>query len=119
MLGMLLQRFELGRPSELPAANQGDADHQARGPLHSGQAARTAAATRRPVVASSDRAAEPAAGVSSTAHHTPLLVLFGSNLGTAEGIATRIAQEGTERGFDVTLGSLDEYVDAAARRRRA
>jgi cytochrome P450 / NADPH-cytochrome P450 reductase len=45
------------------------------------------------------------------AHHTPLAVLFGSNLGTAEGIATRLAQEGTERGYDVTLGSLDDYVE--------
>lgn len=44
-------------------------------------------------------------------HGTPLSVLFGSNLGTAEGIATRLAQEGTERGFDVTLGALDEHVD--------
>ena len=32
-------------------------------------------------------------------HGTPLAVLFGSNLGTAESIATRLAQEGTERGF--------------------
>ena len=38
-------------------------------------------------------------------------MLFGSNLGTAEGIATRLAQEGTERGYDVTLGSLDDYVE--------
>jgi cytochrome P450/NADPH-cytochrome P450 reductase len=44
-------------------------------------------------------------------HGTRLSVLFGSNLGTAESIATRLAQEGTERGFDVTLGPLDEHVD--------
>ena len=44
-------------------------------------------------------------------HGTPLSVLFGSNLGTAEAIATRLAQEGTERGFDVTLGALDDHVD--------
>ncbi|MGY1643485.1 bifunctional cytochrome P450/NADPH--P450 reductase [Geodermatophilus sp. SYSU D00703] len=44
-------------------------------------------------------------------HGTRLTVLFGSNLGTAEAIATRLAQEGTERGFDVTLGPLDEHVD--------
>lgn len=42
----------------------------------------------------------------------PLLVLYGSNLGTAEGIATRLAQEGTERGFAVTEGALDEYAGA-------
>ena len=43
-------------------------------------------------------------------HGTPLPVLFGSNLGTAESIATRLAQEGTERGFAVTLGALDDHV---------
>ena len=46
------------------------------------------------------------------AHNTPLLVLFGSNLGTAEGIATRLAREGAERGFAVTLGPLDDHARA-------
>ena len=54
-------------------------------------------------------AAAPAPHVAR--HGTPLSVLFGSNLGTAEGIAIRVAQEGTERGFDVTLGALDDHVD--------
>src|SRR3954454_18306820 len=44
-------------------------------------------------------------------HGTRLSVLFGSNLGTAEALATRLVQEGTGRGFDVTLGPLDEHVD--------
>jgi cytochrome P450/NADPH-cytochrome P450 reductase len=44
-------------------------------------------------------------------HGTRLSVLYGSNLGTAEAMAARLAQEGTERGFDVTLGPLDEHVD--------
>ena len=43
-------------------------------------------------------------------HGTKLSVLFGSNLGTAESIATRVAHEGRDRGFDVTLGPLDEHV---------
>ena len=37
------------------------------------------------------------------------MVLFGSNLGTAEGIATRIAQDGSDRGYAVTLGALDDH----------
>ncbi|HEY5784189.1 MAG TPA: flavodoxin family protein, partial [Microlunatus sp.] len=36
------------------------------------------------------------------------MVLFGSNLGTAEGIATKIAQDATDRGYAVTLGTLDD-----------
>jgi cytochrome P450/NADPH-cytochrome P450 reductase len=59
------------------------------------------------------RTATPqAAPVPTVARHgTRLTVLFGSNLGTAEAIATRLAQEGTERGFDVTLGPLDDHVE--------
>ena len=53
---------------------------------------------------------EPAP-VSVARHGTRLSVLFGSNLGTAEAIANRLAQEGTDRGFDVTVGALDEHVD--------
>ncbi|WP_375493495.1 bifunctional cytochrome P450/NADPH--P450 reductase [uncultured Jatrophihabitans sp.] len=45
-------------------------------------------------------------------HGTPLLVLFGSNLGTAEGIAAKIAQEGADRGYAVTLGALNDYAGA-------
>jgi cytochrome P450 / NADPH-cytochrome P450 reductase len=37
------------------------------------------------------------------------MVLFGSNLGTAEGIATRIAQDGSDRGYAVNLGALDDH----------
>jgi cytochrome P450/NADPH-cytochrome P450 reductase len=44
-------------------------------------------------------------------HGTPLAVLYGSNLGTAEGIAIRIGLEGTERGFSVTLGAPDDQID--------
>ena len=52
-----------------------------------------------------------AAGLPAEARHgTPLAVLFGSNLGTAEGIATRLAGEGAERGYAVTLGALDDHV---------
>ena len=46
----------------------------------------------------------------STAHHTPLLVLYGSNLGTAEGLAHTIAQDATNRGFVATVGALDDHV---------
>lgn len=47
-------------------------------------------------------------------HNTPLLVMFGSNLGTAEGIASRLAREGADRGFAVTVGPLDDHAGAPA-----
>ena len=37
------------------------------------------------------------------------MVLFGSNLGTAEGVANKIAQDGSDRGYAVTLGALDDH----------
>ena len=43
-------------------------------------------------------------------HGTPLRVLYGSDLGMAEGIALRLAQEGNERGYAVVLGALDDYI---------
>jgi cytochrome P450/NADPH-cytochrome P450 reductase len=43
------------------------------------------------------------------------LVLFGSNLGTAEGIAHRIADDARSRGFAATVGPLDEHADALPR----
>ena len=111
VLGMLLQRFELikdpnyrlhtkvtltVKPADLYVQVRRRADR----PIDKAE----------PVAASSTTQTKSGPGVSN-AHHTPLAVLFGSNLGTAEGIANRLAQEGTERGYDVTLGSLDEYVD--------
>jgi cytochrome P450/NADPH-cytochrome P450 reductase len=47
----------------------------------------------------------------TTDHETPLLVLHGSNMGTAQQIAARLAEEGESVGFVVKTGSLDEYTD--------
>jgi cytochrome P450/NADPH-cytochrome P450 reductase len=44
------------------------------------------------------------------AHGTPLLVLFGSNLGTSEDIARHVAETGAAQGFSVEIGWLDDYV---------
>jgi len=44
-------------------------------------------------------------------HGTPLLVLYGSNLGTAEEIAHRMAQEGEAQGYAVRTAPLDEAVE--------
>jgi cytochrome P450/NADPH-cytochrome P450 reductase len=43
-------------------------------------------------------------------HETPLLVLFGSNMGTAEELARRIAQDGEDNGFVAKVAPLDDYV---------
>ncbi|NQU38300.1 MAG: cytochrome P450, partial [Actinobacteria bacterium] len=73
--------------------------------------ATAAAGTTAPQEAESKVAAKPKPSVPAYAQGNELFVLFGSNLGTAEKIANEIAEDGTSRGFEVTLGALDEYVD--------
>ena len=68
-----------------------------------GSAPRPAAATDKPrtaalAVAPADR------------HGTPLLVLFGSNLGAAEDLATRIGRDATDRGYTARTAALDDAV---------
>lgn len=59
--------------------------------------------------------AEPKQNASPTqltsGHGTPLLVLHGSNMGSSQQVAARLAEEGESVGFVVTTGSLDEYSD--------
>jgi cytochrome P450 / NADPH-cytochrome P450 reductase len=43
-------------------------------------------------------------------HNTPLLVLYGSNLGTAEELATRVADLAEVNGFATRLAPLDDFV---------
>lgn len=47
----------------------------------------------------------------TSGHGTPLLVLHGSNMGSAQQVAARLAEEGESVGFVVTTGNLDEYAD--------
>jgi sulfite reductase alpha subunit-like flavoprotein/cytochrome P450 len=44
------------------------------------------------------------------AHNTPLLVLYGSNMGTAEGIARELADTARYRGFQSVVAPLNERV---------
>ena len=55
-------------------------------------------------------AAAPAART-RPGHNTPLLVLYGSNLGTAEELATRVADLAQVNGFATRLAPLDDFVD--------
>src|ERR1700723_3355142 len=113
-LGMILQRFKLIdihryqmvlketltiKPDGFKIKVRPRAD-QDRG-AYAGHAATTAAASG---VASAPRAR------TRPAHNTPLLVLYGSNLGTAEELATRIADLAEVNGFATRLAPLDDFV---------
>src|ERR1700742_1298858 len=60
-------------------------------------------------VVSVSTAARPAART-RPGHNTPLLVLYGSNLGSAEELATRVADLAEVNGFATKLAPLDDYV---------
>ncbi|MEU0314132.1 cytochrome P450 [Nocardioides sp. NPDC006273] len=53
----------------------------------------------------------PAGGSEVPTHATPMLVLYGSNFGTAEEVADELANAGRVRGFDARVAPLDEAVD--------
>jgi cytochrome P450/NADPH-cytochrome P450 reductase len=64
-----------------------------------------------PAAAATARAAAPApAARTRPGHNTPLLVLYGSNLGTAEELATRVADLAEVNGFATKLAPLDDFV---------
>ncbi len=56
------------------------------------------------------RASPAEAPAARPSHNTPLLVLYGSNLGTAEEYAHRLAETAEINGFVTTLGALDDHV---------
>ncbi len=57
-------------------------------------------------------APRPAAAAAQSARHgTSLLVLQGSNLGTAEDLARQLAEAGEMRGFSTQVASLDDYAE--------
>lgn len=44
-------------------------------------------------------------------HNTPLLVLYGSNMGASEEFATRIVKNGERFGFQGQIGTLNDFAD--------
>ncbi len=49
--------------------------------------------------------------VAAGRHATPLLVLYGSNLGTAEDLAARLVREAVDRGYAARSAPLDDHTD--------
>ena len=115
VLSMILQRFDFGlddpnyqlKISETltmkPAGLHIRAKARHQGGLLS-RARRVAAPPRRKPV-SGGRAAAP------SGPRTPLVILFGSNTGSSEAFANRIANDATANGFDASLAPLDEATE--------
>jgi cytochrome P450 / NADPH-cytochrome P450 reductase len=71
---------------------------------------RGAYAGRAAVASVATPAAPVARARARPAHNTPLLLLYGSNLGTAEELATRVADLAQVNGFATKLAPLDDFV---------
>ena len=56
-----------------------------------------------------DTATQSPAAAPALSHGTPLLVLYGSNLGSSESFARELAQKAEFSGFDVRLAELDAF----------
>ena len=111
LIGMILQRFELIdhkryalKVKETLSVKPDEFFMKVRPRL--GRENRPGAA---PVVVST-AATAPKINPNRPTHNTPLLVLYGSNLGTAEGVARQIADSADANGFSVATAPLDDHV---------
>src|SRR6516162_6704115 len=112
-LSMLLQRFELVDFANYQLETKQTLtikpnNFHIKVRLRAGRTATAPLTASSPVAVASEPAALPTP--TADAHQMPLLVLYGSNLGTAEGLAHAIAEDATNRGFVATVGSLDDHV---------
>src|SRR4051812_48756221 len=112
VLGMLLQRFEFIGHSDYELKIKQTltikpADFRIKVQPRTNRPAVVATPAAPPV----QEEPEPAPSAAVVQGNTPLLVLYGSNLGTAEGIAHQIADDARTHGFTTTVAPLDDYVE--------
>jgi cytochrome P450/NADPH-cytochrome P450 reductase len=120
VLGMLLQQFEFidysGYQMKLkqgPGLRPEGFNIQVRRRAHA-HPVMVAVPSSLPIAAPVSAGAAPSPAkekIQVKAHHTPLFVLFGSNLGTSEGIAQRIGDDARDRGFTTAVAPLDDVID--------
>jgi cytochrome P450/NADPH-cytochrome P450 reductase len=117
VLAMLLQRFDLHAPSDYklevketltlkPAGYTVRVSPRARR-AHGARSLRSHTQSSEQVIRSNS--ATEATG-SAPRHGAPMTVLFGSNTGSSEAFALRIADDAQRRGWTVKLSSMDDAV---------
>lgn len=112
VLGMVLQRFELVDHANYQLTIKESLTLKPDGLTITlrPRAGRTRGSTVRPAAAVATPRTPSLAVAPADRHGTPLLVLFGSNLGASEELATRIAREATDRGYTARAAALDDAV---------
>lgn len=116
-IGMILQRFDLVGPDDYDLKVKETLTLKPKGlsiklsPRKQGASKSSDIGQDESSVAAASPAPQKKEGPARLpAHGTPLQVLFGSNMGTAEGLATRIGEAGEQRGFAVSVEPLDHAV---------
>jgi len=107
VLGMILQRFELVDHTNYQLKIRESLTMKPEG-FKIKVRARTPREGMAPKIAPAI-VAEQVAASTTHRHGTPLLVLFGSNMGGSEELARRIGQGGEQTGFSVMIAPLDDY----------
>jgi cytochrome P450/NADPH-cytochrome P450 reductase len=113
VLGMLMQRFELVDHANYQLKIKESLTLKPDGLTITirPRLGRTWGTAPRPVAVAAEKPRSPSLAVAPADRHgTPLLVLFGSNLGAAEELATRIARDATDRGYTARTAGLDDAV---------
>ena len=112
VLAMLLQRFEIARPAPYELKIKETLTLKPEGLVITArrrqQIVRSSSSASASTTSSSSSSSLPTA----TANDAPLLVLYGSNAGTAESFARRVASDGALRGYRVRCAPLDEHTGA-------
>ncbi|WP_226579838.1 bifunctional cytochrome P450/NADPH--P450 reductase [Halobacillus litoralis] len=111
VLGMVLQHFELNDHSNYQLDVKETLTLKPEGLTMKVRQRKEGSLFQMPSDNSMKEEAEEHVAMASTSHGTPLLVLYGSNLGTAEGVAREIAEKGSALGFNTNVEPLDNYTN--------
>lgn len=106
-LSMLVQRFDLERPAPYTLHEKEALTTKPEDLYVRAKKRRDVVRRRENAPTASQQANEQAESKITDAHNTPLLVLFGSNAGSAEAVARKLAATGAARGWDAVAKSLD------------
>ena len=112
VLGMLMQRFEFVDHANYQLKIKESLTLKPEGLTITirPRAGRTWGSTPRQTAAVTMPRSPALAVAPADRHGTPLLVLFGSNLGASEDLASRIARDATDRGYTARTAALDDAV---------
>ncbi len=107
VLAMLLQRFELSQPQPYKLHVKETLTLKPEGLTVRARLRKTINRASTPT----QPATKPKTASNQSQHNTPLLVLYGSNSGSSEAFARRIASDGEAQGYQVSIAPLNDYVN--------